>query len=72
VHCALGYSRSALAIAAWRALQGDDPVGVIEHLRAHRAIVISPAARQALAGIARKQVTPGALDMPRTAPRVGQ
>jgi len=48
VHCALGYSRSALAIAAWRTLQGDDPEWVIEHLRAHRAIVISPAARQAL------------------------
>lgn len=72
VHCALGYSRSALAIAAWRAMQGDDPAGVIEHLRAHRAIVISPAARQALAGIAIKQVTPGAAEMPRTAPRVGQ
>ncbi|OWT75487.1 serine/threonine protein phosphatase [Achromobacter sp. HZ28] len=54
VHCALGYSRSALAIAAWRALQGDDPEWVIEHLRAHRAIVISPAARQALRMIAGK------------------
>ncbi|OZI31512.1 hypothetical protein CAL29_26835 [Bordetella genomosp. 10] len=42
VHCALGYSRSALAIAAWRATQGDDPAAVLEHLRAHRAIVVAP------------------------------
>ncbi|ALM87106.1 hypothetical protein ASB57_19510 [Bordetella sp. N] len=48
IHCALGYSRSALAVAAWRARQGEDPESVLAHLRAHRAIVVAPAWVQAL------------------------
>jgi hypothetical protein len=54
VHCALGFSRSALAVAAWLIAQGATPQAALAQVRAARpAIVIGPQALAALQAYAR-------------------
>jgi membrane-associated phospholipid phosphatase len=54
VHCALGFSRSALAAAAWLIAQGATTQAALAQVRAARpAIVVTPEARAALESYAR-------------------